>query len=185
MERQKREGARGLDGLGRSGDGGGLVRDPRQIGATEFLGYDTETAAGEIVRARAGRQGGRRAEGRRRGAQIVVNHTPFYAETGGQVGDHGVIRGAKGALFRVTDTQKQAGDLFVHLGKVESGQLQGRRRRRARGRSRQPHGAPAPTTRRPTCCTRRCARCWARTSRRRARWSRPTGCASTSRTPSR
>ena len=54
-------------------------------------------------------------------AAIVVNQTPFYGETGGQVGDQGVIKGAKGALFRVTDTQKKAGDLFVHSGTVESG----------------------------------------------------------------
>ena len=43
------------------------------------------------------------------------------AKSGGQVGDQGVIKGAKGALFRVTDTQKKLGDLFVHIGTVEKG----------------------------------------------------------------
>ena len=53
---------------------------------------------------------------------IVLNQTPFYAESGGQVGDTGVMTG-EGVRFRVTDTQKKAGDLFVHLGTVEQGTL--------------------------------------------------------------
>jgi alanyl-tRNA synthetase len=52
----------------------------------------------------------------------VLNQTPFYAESGGQVGDIGVMTG-DGSRFRVTDTQKKAGDLFVHLGTVEQGTL--------------------------------------------------------------
>ncbi|HML12889.1 MAG TPA: DHHA1 domain-containing protein, partial [Xanthobacteraceae bacterium] len=51
-----------------------------------------------------------------------VNQTPFYAESGGQVGDTGVMTG-DGYRFRVTDTQKRAGDLFVHFGVVEAGVL--------------------------------------------------------------
>ena len=51
----------------------------------------------------------------------MLNQTPFYGESGGQVGDQGVIKGAKGALFRVTDTQKKLGDVFVHIGRVEKG----------------------------------------------------------------
>src|SRR6202000_1565970 len=53
---------------------------------------------------------------------IVLNQTPFYAESGGQVGDTGMMLG-EGVKFRVTDTQKKAGDLFVHLGTVEQGTL--------------------------------------------------------------
>ena len=53
---------------------------------------------------------------------IVLNQTPFYAESGGQVGDTGLLTG-EGVKFRVTDTQKKAGDLFVHLGQVEQGTL--------------------------------------------------------------
>ena len=77
-----------------------------------------------------------------------------------------------GVRVAVTDTQKQAGDLFVHHGTVEQGTLKaGDARWRSRSITR---GAArsAPTTRRPTCCTRRCARCSARMSPRRARWSR-------------
>src|SRR6202000_945391 len=53
---------------------------------------------------------------------VVLNQTPFYGESGGQVGDTGVLS-AEGVRFRVTDTQKKAGDLFVHLGKGELGTL--------------------------------------------------------------
>jgi alanyl-tRNA synthetase len=54
---------------------------------------------------------------------ILMNQTPFYAESGGQVGDTGVLTGEGGIKFRVTDTQKKAGDLFVHVGTVEQGTL--------------------------------------------------------------
>ena len=51
----------------------------------------------------------------------MLNQTPFYGESGGQVGDTGIIASADGFRVRVTDTQKKLGDLFVHLGVVESG----------------------------------------------------------------
>ena len=91
-----------------------------KAGATEFLGYDTETAEG-IVRAIVvdGKEVEHLAEGQK--GSIIVNQTPFYGESGGQTGDHGVIRSAEGAVFRVTDTQKRVGDVFVHVGKVEQG----------------------------------------------------------------
>ena len=53
--------------------------------------------------------------------QIVLNQTPFYAESGGQVGDTGTLRSATG-VFQVTDTRKQ-GTTFIHVGKLESGSL--------------------------------------------------------------
>jgi len=53
---------------------------------------------------------------------VVLNQTPFYGESGGQVGDTGVMTG-DGVRFRVTDTQKRAGDVFVHSGVVEEGTL--------------------------------------------------------------
>ncbi|AVT77932.1 alanine-tRNA ligase [Rhodopseudomonas palustris] len=92
-----------------------------KLGATEFLGYDTETAEGvvtalvkdgaEVDALKAGESGA-----------IIVNQTPFYAESGGQVGDTGVLT-ADGVRFVVTDTMKKAGDLFVHLGTVEQGSI--------------------------------------------------------------
>ena len=65
---------------------------------------------------------------------LLLNQTPFYAESGGQVGDTGMITGADGLRIRITDTQKKLGDLFVHLGTVEAGKARvgdagGRQRR--------------------------------------------------------
>jgi len=92
-----------------------------KLGATEFLGYETETAEGVVA---ALVQDGKEVDSLKPGESgaIVLNQTPFYAESGGQVGDTGLMTG-EGVRFRVTDTQKKAGDLFVHLGTVEQGTL--------------------------------------------------------------
>src|ERR1700678_4479956 len=92
-----------------------------KLGATEFLGYETETAEG-VVGALV--KDGATVDQLKPGESgaIVLNQTPFYAESGGQVGDTGMMTG-DGVRFRVTDTQKMAGDLFVHLGTVEQGTL--------------------------------------------------------------
>jgi alanyl-tRNA synthetase len=91
-----------------------------RVGASEFLGYDTEQAEGEIL---AMVSEGKDVSTLNLGmtGAIIVNQTPFYAESGGQTGDHGVIRMADGAVFAVTETQKKLGDLFVHQGRVEKG----------------------------------------------------------------
>jgi len=93
-----------------------------KLGATEFLGYETEVAEGAIV---ALVKDGKEVDSLKAGdsGAIVLNQTPFYAESGGQVGDTGVLTGEGGVTFRVTDSQKKAGDLFVHLGTVEQGTL--------------------------------------------------------------
>jgi alanyl-tRNA synthetase len=92
-----------------------------KLGATEFLGYETETAEG-VVGALV--KDGAAVDQLKTGESgaIVLNQTPFYGESGGQVGDIGVMT-AEGVRFRVTDTQKKAGDLFIHLGTVEQGTL--------------------------------------------------------------
>jgi alanyl-tRNA synthetase len=92
-----------------------------RIGGTEFLGYDTESAEGEV---RAIVVDGKEVESAAVGqsASILVNQTPFYAESGGQVGDTGGIRGPHGRLS-VSDTQKKLGALFVHSGEVEQGEI--------------------------------------------------------------
>jgi alanyl-tRNA synthetase len=92
-----------------------------KLGATEFLGYETETAEGVVA---ALVKDGKDVESLKAGESgaIVLNQTPFYAESGGQVGDTGLMTG-EGVRFRVTDTQKKAGDLFVHQGTVEQGTL--------------------------------------------------------------
>jgi len=92
-----------------------------KLGATEFLGYETERAEGVVL---ALLNDGKEVAELRKGDTgiVIVNQTPFYGESGGQVGDTGTISG-DGVTFRVTDTQKKAGDLFVHLGVVEEGAL--------------------------------------------------------------
>ena len=104
-----------------------------KLGATEFLGYETESAEGVVT---ALVKDGKEADSLKAGetGAIVLNQTPFYAESGGQVGDTGVLTG-EGVKFRVTDTQKKAGDLFVHLGTVEQGTLKLGDGAAARGRS--------------------------------------------------
>jgi alanyl-tRNA synthetase len=91
-----------------------------RVGGTEFLGYDTETAEGEILALTADGKDVAELKTGMSGA-IIVNQTPFYAESGGQTGDHGFIKSADGGVFKVTETQKRLGDLFVHMGHVEKG----------------------------------------------------------------
>jgi alanyl-tRNA synthetase len=120
MKKQKEAAKAAWKGSGEAATEGLWFEIKDKTGATEFLGYDTETAEG-IVAALA--SGGKETTTLKEGDEgaLVLNQTPFYGESGGQVGDQGVIKGAKGALFRVTDTQKKLGDLFVHIGKVEKG----------------------------------------------------------------
>ena len=92
-----------------------------KAGATEFLGYETESAEGVVAAlVRDGKETDA-LKPRETGA-VVLNQTPFYAESGGQIGDTGMLVG-EGVRFRVTDTQKKAGDVFVHIGTVEQGTL--------------------------------------------------------------
>jgi|TARA_B100002003_G_scaffold138871_1_gene128503 alanyl-tRNA synthetase len=92
-----------------------------KLGATEFLGYETNQAEGvvlsllkdnkEVDQLNSGDEG-----------IIIVNQTPFYGESGGQVGDKGEIISGK-FKFEVLDVQKKLGDLFVHYGTVKSGSI--------------------------------------------------------------
>ncbi|MBO9098571.1 MULTISPECIES: alanine--tRNA ligase [unclassified Rhizobium] len=91
-------------------------------GATEFLGYDTETAEGVIQAiVRDGVSLDSAADGET--VQIVVNQTPFYAESGGQMGDTGVIAG-EGVKLTVSDTQKRGDGLFAHVATVATGTIE-------------------------------------------------------------
>jgi alanyl-tRNA synthetase len=90
-------------------------------GATEFLGYDADTAQGKIVAiVRNGAEVSSLAAGEE--GSVLVNQTPFYAESGGQTGDTGTIT-TGAASFSVSDTAKKLGALHVHQGKLESGSL--------------------------------------------------------------
>jgi len=92
-----------------------------KVGATEFLGYDTETAEGVVA---ALVKDGQEVSTLKKGESgaVVLNQTPFYGESGGQVGDTGTMS-ADGVCFHVASTQKKLGDLFVHSGTVEEGAL--------------------------------------------------------------
>jgi len=89
--------------------------------STSFHGYDTLELASGV---RALLVGGALVDTARQGdeVEVVVDDSPFYAESGGQVGDRGVIESASGRV-EVVDTVKPAGDLWVHRGKVVSGEL--------------------------------------------------------------
>ena len=93
-----------------------------ELGATEFFGYDTEVAEGKVT---AIVKGDARVEQAALGDEVmvIVNQTPFYGESGGQVGDQGVIFSATGAEFAVSDTQKKLGAVWAHVGTVTKGNL--------------------------------------------------------------
>ncbi|HZH27243.1 MAG TPA: alanine--tRNA ligase [Azospirillaceae bacterium] len=93
-----------------------------EVGATEFLGYTTEAAEGAVV---ALVKGGKRVEQVTAGEDVlvVVNQSPFYAESGGQVGDTGVMSTAGGTEIVVKDTQKKLGAVWVHEAAVARGTL--------------------------------------------------------------
>ena len=92
-----------------------------KLGATEFLGYETESAEGIVTAlVREGREVAELKAGE--SGWVVLNQTPFYAESGGQVGDTGVLT-ADGVRATVNDTQKRAGDLFAHAVTVDEGTL--------------------------------------------------------------
>ena len=86
-----------------------------ETGATEFLGYTTEASEGKIV---ALIKDGERVEKLSAGEEgmVVANQTPFYGESGGQVGDTGGLFTSEGAEFTISDTQKKLGDLIIHIG---------------------------------------------------------------------
>ncbi|MCC7425983.1 MAG: alanine--tRNA ligase, partial [Alphaproteobacteria bacterium] len=93
-----------------------------KVGATEFLGYTAEAAEGEV---RAIVVGGKPVEAAHIGQEvaIILNQTPFYGESGGQVGDGGILVAANDTVIEIRDTQKKLGDLFVHLGTVRKGEI--------------------------------------------------------------
>ncbi|MFC2249481.1 alanine--tRNA ligase [Labrys portucalensis] len=92
-----------------------------QVGATEFLGYETESAEGvALALVKDGKPVDQLAQGDK--GFLILNQTPFYGESGGQQGDTGTVQ-ATGLKVAVTDTQKKLGDLFVHAVTVEEGTL--------------------------------------------------------------
>ncbi|MEH6832210.1 MAG: alanine--tRNA ligase, partial [Sulfitobacter sp.] len=120
MAEQKAKARAAWSGSGESADATVWFDVAEKSGITEFLGYDTETAEGKIAAlVQEGKAVANVKEGEE--VQIALNQTPFYAESGGQLGDTGIIRTETGTA-RITDTRKAAG-VFIHIGKVEKGSI--------------------------------------------------------------
>ncbi|MEI9996500.1 MAG: alanine--tRNA ligase [Rhizomicrobium sp.] len=121
MARQKAEARKAWAGSGESATDTQWFAIKDELGSTEFLGYDTESAEGNIV---ALLKDGARVPSAKAGETVLLltNQTPFYGESGGQVGDAGSLAAAKGEGI-VTDTEKKLGSLHVHVVTVTSGVL--------------------------------------------------------------
>jgi alanyl-tRNA synthetase len=119
MAEQKARARAAWAGSGETADAGVWLDLAGRLEPTEFLGYDSDGAEGQVTALVVDGAEVAAAEGR---ATIIVNQTPFYAEAGGQVGDTGTIRTRTG-LARVTDTKKVAG-LFLHIAEVEEGRIE-------------------------------------------------------------
>lgn len=122
MERQKAEARKAWAGSGETAADTVWFEVREKVGGTEFLGYEMTQAEGQVKALLAdGREVPSVVQGQK--ISVVVNQTPFYGESGGQVGDTGTICVGEDVLIRVEDTQKRAGDVVVHIGTVEKGTL--------------------------------------------------------------
>jgi len=121
MERQKAEARKAWAGSGDAATDAVWFGVRDAVGATDFLGYDTESAEGRVA---ALVIDGNQMDSAGPGTEVsvVLNQTPFYAESGGQMGDSGTIT-TEDAVITVSDTQKRVDDVHVHIGKVKSGTL--------------------------------------------------------------
>ncbi len=122
MERQKAEARANWSGSGDAATEKVWFQVRDKVGTTEFLGYDTEKAEG-VVTALVRDGGVIEAATAGESVSIIVNQTPFYAESGGQQGDAGFIYG-DGFVIEVTDTVKRADGVFVHQATIREGKIQ-------------------------------------------------------------
>ncbi|WP_332716136.1 alanine--tRNA ligase [Pelagibacterium mangrovi] len=122
MARQKAEARKSWSGSGDAATSAVWFAVADKAGPTEFLGYETEESDGAVA---ALVQDGASVDALNAGDEgfIVLNQTPFYGESGGQVGDTGVMQSEDGARAVVLETTKQAGGVFAHRVKVEAGSI--------------------------------------------------------------
>jgi alanyl-tRNA synthetase len=122
MAKQKADARAAWAGSGEAATETVWFEQREKVGATEFFGYDTEAAEGVVT---AILKGGAPVSELKAGdeGQVIVNQTPFYGESGGQVGDTGAMFTKSGAEFAVEDTQKKLGDMHVHFGRLNRGSL--------------------------------------------------------------
>jgi len=122
MEAQRAEARKAWAGSGEAATDTLWFSLREELGPTEFLGYDTETAEGVITSIV---KDGTRVERGRAGetVRVIANQTPFYGEGGGQVGDVGAIFSGKGAEGEIIDTEKKLGNLHIHVVKISRGEF--------------------------------------------------------------
>ncbi|MEO0818426.1 MAG: alanine--tRNA ligase [Pseudomonadota bacterium] len=121
MARQKAESRSAWTGSGDTAGDAIWFNIRGRVGATAFSGYGATSGTGEVQAiVRDGAEFDTLEAGP---GELVFKSTPFYAESGGQAGDHGEIHFAKGGRFIVRDVQKRAGDLHVHMGELVSGTI--------------------------------------------------------------
>jgi alanyl-tRNA synthetase len=122
MERQRAAARKAWAGSGEAATDQLWFEQREKLGATEFLGYSTEVAEGKVIGLLVDNKP---VESATAGAAIalIANQTPFYGESGGQMGDSGIMFSTAGAEIAVRDTQKKLGDLHVHVGTVTKGKV--------------------------------------------------------------
>ncbi len=184
MERQREKARASWAGSGDAATEAVWFALRETAGATEFLGYETERAEGVVVALVKDGKEVSALEGRARAAPSSSTRRRSTPSPAVRSATPGVMLG-EGAAFQRHRHPEEGGRPVRPFRRGRGGHAR-RSARRSRSRSITRDEAPSgKIIRRPTCCTRRCARCSATMSRRRARWSRPTGCASTSPIPSR
>ncbi len=122
MQRQREAARKAWSGSGEAATEEVWFDVREECGASEFLGYDTETAEGVITAILVDGESVDAVEAGQ-SAMIVANQTPFYAESGGQMGDCGILFSSEGAEFAVEDTIKRLEDMHVHVGALRKGRL--------------------------------------------------------------
>jgi alanyl-tRNA synthetase len=122
MQRQREDARKAWTGSGEAADEAQWFAIKEDVGACEFLGYDTEEAEGAIVAIVKDKERLTSA-GHGETVRILTNQTPFYAESGGQIGDQGAMFSRTGAIGAVIDTEKELGSLHVHVVRVTQGEF--------------------------------------------------------------
>ncbi len=122
MAKQKEEARKNWAGSGQSATETIWFNLFDELGSSEFLGYNANEASANLT---AIVKNGAKTDTLKVGekAELIFNQTPFYGESGGQIGDKGEIIFDNGAIFVVEDTQKRAGGLFCHIGTLQSGEI--------------------------------------------------------------